>query len=206
MKYELERAILRDNPSICVLCRAAGLALRQRAWGEFSSIRDTLRKIYPCSRERLNNLIKASHSMFVSRRGKLVRLENRINGMLSKGRTSFLTLTWNDNALASNKKDTRKKFVRSTLNEVCDDFVANIDFGKRTSREHYHAVCLALDIEAVKSRWRPFGFIKIENVIPSTEGSLALYVDKLCNHALKESAGWDRLMYCRKKKPNPPEV
>lgn len=199
MKYELERKVLRDNPSLACLARAYGVALRQHAYFELHDIRDTFLKIYPCGNKRFASFVRASHSMVVSRRGKLDRLEHRINGMLKKGRTSFLTLTWNDGALSSNRKDTRKKFVRQALNECSADFIANIDFGKKSSREHYHAVCLSLDVDGIRKRWKSFGFIKVENVIPSTEGSLALYVDKLCNHALKESAGWDRLMYCRKR-------
>lgn len=201
MKYELERSILRDNPSLSCLARAYGVALRQHLYYECHNIRDAFLKLYPkCD---FRKFIRASHSLVSSRWDKQHRLKERIQRMLGEGNTTFLTLTWNDSALASNKSSTRKAFVRQALNATTRYYIANIDFGKTTSREHYHAVCLELDCEEIRKIWKPFGYIKIERVIPSTEGSLALYIDKLCNHALKESAGWQRLMYCRQRKLPP---
>lgn len=198
MKYELERNILRDNPSLACLASAYGSALRQHLYRECYDIREAFLKLYPKCNFR--KFVRASHSLQSGRWDKQHRLKERIERMLGEGYTTFVTLTWNDDALATNKASTRKAFVRQALNVASRYFVANIDFGKRTAREHYHAVCLDLDCEEIKRIWKPFGFLKIERVIPSTEGSLALYIDKLCNHALKESAGWQRLMYCRTKK------
>lgn len=199
-KYDIERRILQDDAILLSLCKAYRSAKRCEAWETANTIKLRTMQIYHFKTAGVfYRFVSASVSMQVSRRAKLNRLEKRINSYLEKGRTNFLTITFNDAALINNSSQTRKKYIRDTLNATCEDFVANIDFGKNTKREHYHAVSLGLNVDEFKRLTKPFGFIKIERVIPSTEGSLALYVDKLCNHALKETT-CKQLIYCRKRK------
>lgn len=197
-KYDNERRILEDDVLLNSLCRSYNQALRVHATLTAHEIRHRTMGIYRFSSSAFTRFVKASLSAQVSRRAKLSRLEKRINSYLEKGRASFVTITFNEPALINNSIETRKKFVRTTLNECSRDFVANIDFGKSTHREHYHAVTLELEEKKFKELTKPFGFVKIERVIPNTEGSLALYVDKLCNHALKETT-CKQLMYCRRR-------
>lgn len=198
-KYEQEQKILDNDIILSSLCRAYNSCVRHHATQTAREIQMRVREIYHLSYSAFERFVRSSMSMQVSRRNKLSRMEKRIKKFLDLGASNFITITWNDYALNQNKPETRKKWVREILNDTAEDYIANIDFGKTTHREHYHGVTLNLDVEKFRERCRPFGFIKIERVIPSTEGSLALYVDKLCNHALKQSTN-KMLMYCRKRK------
>lgn len=198
-KYEDQRRILRDDKFLESLCRAYLQSVRCGANETAFEIRHRTMEIYKFSSKAFGLFVKACQSSQVSRRSKLKRLEHRIRRLYEQGDCHFLTLTWNDDALVSNSAATRKRFVREALNDLSNDFVANVDFGKTTHREHYHAVTLGLHPDELRERWKHFGFIKVERVIPSTECSLALYVDKLCNHALKETT-CKMLMYCRKRR------
>lgn len=198
-KYANEQSILRDDKCLESLCRAYKQSVRVGATETAHSIRSRTMEIYRINSRQFFRFVKASQSMVVSRRSKLKRLQSHIRNFYETGECHFITLTWNDDALIQNSQATRKRFVRSALNDVAENFVANIDFGKQFHREHYHGVTLNLNIDELRRLWKPFGYIKVERVIPSTEGSLSLYVDKLCNHALKETT-CKTLMYCRKRK------
>lgn len=198
-KYRNEQNILRDDKCLESLCRAYKQSVRVGATETAHSIRSRTMEIYGLNSREWVRFVKASQSMAVSRRSKLRRLERHIRDFYEYGESHFVTLTWNDDALIQNSAATRKRFVRTTLNNVAQDFVANVDYGKILHREHYHAVTLNLNVDALRIIWKKFGFIKVERVIPRTEGSLSLYVDKLCNHALKETT-CKQLIYCRKRK------
>lgn len=107
------------------------------------------------------------------------------------------SLTFTDDVFKSTDVSTRKKYVRDYLNQVFDDYIACIDFGKQNGREHYHAICL-LDyhiprVHHFKKRkeffsfWCPrfvwqYGFSSFR---PITYDSRQMYTT--CNYAFKSS-------------------
>lgn len=71
------------------------------------------------------------------------RIKNYIKRMVIVwGDVCLLSLTFTEDQLNSLSFESRKKKVRDWLNENCYDYFACIDFGKRTGREHYHAICV----------------------------------------------------------------
>jgi hypothetical protein len=78
-------------------------------------------------------------------------------------------------------------------------YVANIDYGAKNKREHYHALinCDKIDF----SNWRKYGNINAERVknkdIESDKIKLSKYIAKLSNHAIKETTKRSCLIYSR---------
>ena len=127
------------------------------------------------------------------------RLKKRISDMLLSGDCLFLTLTFNDNTLNETSADTRRQYVRKYLKQFNAKYVANIDFGSKNHREHYHAVINASNIDL--SSWRKYGNINIERVrnrnIDKDKTKLSKYIAKLSNHAIKETTKRCSLLYSR---------
>lgn len=116
----------------------------------------------------------------------------------------FITLTFNNDALSRSNKQSRRDAVRKYLKSQCVDYVANIDYGAKNGREHYHAVAL-VNGSVDYSKWHNYGAIKGE-LVPTMfkdeskrHNRLAYYINKLSLHALKDcTLCLDRLVYCRK--------
>ena len=132
---------------------------------------------------------------------RLSRLRSRICKIVSS-RSFFLTFTWSDKYLRPDSPFylsdiTRRRYVQRFLNSYCNDFVANIDYGESGGREHYHAVVQCDRI--ISSYWK-YGNLDFK-LITYTDNDcelLSKYVDKLVNHAIKESAQRCHLIYKRK--------
>ena len=127
------------------------------------------------------------------------RLKKRIRHMLETSQNcTFLTFTFTDEVLAKTSPQTRRQYVSRFLNDHATEYIANIDYGGKNGREHYHAVC--------NSRLNPkeweFGNldIKIVRYNPDKPDAtrLAKYVCKLTNHAIKETTKRCALIYSRK--------
>lgn len=123
------------------------------------------------------------------------RLKERITSMLSLGQCLFLTFTFTDEVLEKTQPHIRRKYVQRFLKENCCQYVANIDYGDTTEREHYHAVVLCDYLEY--NKW-PYGFSYVEKITRyASNEKLACYISKLTNHAIKESVKRCSLIYSR---------
>lgn len=124
------------------------------------------------------------------------RLEDRIMSYLQKGHCIWLTLTFDEDTLNNTTPETRRKYVRRFLKTQSNYYVANIDYGKTTQREHYHAVvvCDYVDMSA----WS-YGFSYTERIKNHCKTPLKLskYVSKLTNHAIKETTHRQVYIYSR---------
>lgn len=138
-------------------------------------------------------LIQKCEKLFNAHRRKSQRLRARIDNLLSKD-SIFLTLTFKDDVLNNTNTLTRRKYISRFLKTFNVPYIANIDFGALNEREHYHAI---LQLDNINLTSYDYGFIYAERIYNKNSLSLAKYINKLTNHALKESAGEDRLIYSR---------
>lgn len=133
--------------------------------------------------EQLNN----------QKRGKTKRVNARLTTIINDSRKSgidgnakFLTLTFTDEVLNNTTEATRREYVRKFLKCYATNYVANIDYGDETGREHYHAVCNT-DYD-LTDKWR-YGFSNVKRVFPFEEDAqkLSRYISKLSMHAVKHT-------------------
>ena len=127
------------------------------------------------------------------------RLKERIESMLLDGACLFLTLTFNDDTLNTTTEKQRRVFVSRYLKSFNCPYVANIDYGSKNHREHYHAVIRTDKVNY--QLWRCYGAINGEKIrnkdIKSDKTKLAKYICKLSNHAIKETTKRSSLIYSR---------
>lgn len=125
------------------------------------------------------------------------RLKEKIKRMITSGSCIFLTLTFTDKVLDNTSQDTRKQYIKKALKTMSDTYIANIDYGKKKEREHYHAIVLAAKVS--QEQWK-YGNLDYERVRVEQEDSpvkIAKYINKLTNHAIKETVKQNRLIYSR---------
>ena len=127
---------------------------------------------------------------------RVKRLKDRIERYLSMGCCIWLTLTFTDAVLSKTTEETRKRYVARFLKSQSPYYIANIDYGSTTEREHYHAVVMTDFVDMTK--WS-YGFAyteRIKNHI-KTSTKISKYVSKLCNHAIKETTKRSCYIYSR---------
>lgn len=134
------------------------------------------------------------------------RLKDKIYDMLKNKNAIFLTLTFKDSVLNSTTESTRKDYVRKFLKSQCSCYVANIDYGKKNEREHYHALVIPLndiiDGTSYREKCGSIDFERVwhkknENDFEKSAVRIAKYVNKLTNHAIKETTKQSRIIYSR---------
>ena len=133
-----------------------------------------------------------------SRYHRISRLRKRISDIIYTNKTSFfLTLTFTNKSLDHTKPNVRRKYVQQFLKSISNNYVANIDFGERNHREHYHAV---VQCDHIDSKLWSYGVLNFEIINNSSELSsdlLSKYISKLVNHAIKETTKRNHLIYSR---------
>lgn len=171
-------------------------------------------------------IIKEARRINASNNIRLYRLKNFIQPILENSSCDclFLTLTFNDTVLTNTTKETRRKYVRRFLHSFSKKYVANIDYGGKKGREHYHAVVDSkIPLEKIKEWHSLCGALKLEDVkrnvyrktIPKkyknlpedvqdiislhfSKVRLSKYLSKLTNHAIKKTNRRSVLIYSRK--------
>ena len=140
---------------------------------------------------------KINHAKFQ----RTKRLRAKMEYLVTHYDCAFLTLTFNDDFLNRTTAATRRQKVSRFLNSLECPYIANIDFGSKNGREHYHAVvaCIPSDDQMA---FYSSGFYSVLPVC-TTENDvvrIAKYVAKLTNHAIKETTKRSVLLYSRKYK------
>ena len=130
------------------------------------------------------------------------RLHERINKIIIN-KSYFLTLTFRNEYLyiPSMKYIPLKKLrtiVSRYLKANFTDYVANVDYGSKNGRLHFHAVA---SCDYVNPCLWPYGNLDFEVIYGNNDNKLGKYVDKLTMHAIKETTRRNHLIYCRKSKP-----
>lgn len=128
---------------------------------------------------------------------RLQRCREKLSILLKKP-CWFYTFTFTDDVLSFTSPATRRRYISRILKNC--NYIANVDYGKKNGREHYHAVadCLIEDY--------PYGFYTAISIRLDYDcignctslSRLSKYIAKLSNHSLKDTTGRSRLMYSRK--------
>ena len=139
-----------------------------------------------------NNLNQASYK-------RVARLKQRIKEAVESGSAYFITITFNPETLKNTNEQTRRKYVSRWLKSLTPFYVANIDYGEKNGREHYHAV-ITSDKRPPKT-WT-YGFVDILKVKTTETDTkrISKYISKLTNHAIKNTTKSKRIIYSRKPK------
>jgi hypothetical protein len=125
------------------------------------------------------------------------RLKEKMLQSVLSNNALFLTLTFNSDTIARTTIPTRRRYVARYLKSQSAFYIANIDFGARNGREHYHAVIVGQSIDY--KAWHSLGAIKGLKIAPTRNDTtrVSKYVAKLTNHAIKETTKQFRLIYSR---------
>ena len=142
---------------------------------------------------------KIAHNLNRASYQRTARLKERIGEAVASGSAYFLTITFNNDTLAKTNEKTRRKYISRWLKSLTPFYVANIDYGKTTAREHYHAIITA---DAPPPKTWSYGFIDILKVATSETDTkrVSKYISKLTNHAIKNTTKSKRIIYSREPK------
>lgn len=130
-------------------------------------------------------------SRAIDRRKEKKKRVNRIilDMVNSYDELHFVTLTFNDDSLANLSERTRHRYAQQWLNDNCKDYFANVDYGSKNGREHFHAIVALSDIVIP---WK-YGFMNVKKAHVSSNYidrcKISSYLLKLSNHALKVGTG-----------------
>lgn len=129
---------------------------------------------------------------------RTTRLRKRIKNMILNNDCVFLSLTFSEETLENTTSEERRLLVVRYLKSQSSVYVANIDFGKKNEREHYHA--LVANTSLNYKLWHKYGAIKglkTANKRNCDITKLTRYINKLTNHAIKETCKRNHLIYSR---------
>lgn len=107
----------------------------------------------------------------------------------------FGTLNFSDKTLSNTSERTRARYITKYLSDHTIHYIANIDYGKKKGREHYHFIAMT-NGKISSKEWHKFGGAKFQIVplknkdIKSTKN----YLLKLNNHSYKESTKQKRII------------
>lgn len=128
------------------------------------------------------------------------RVFAKTSQMVLSGKAVFLTLTFTDEVLFKTSPETRRRYVSRALKAISEVYVANVDYGLKKMREHYHAIVL-FDGDGFKETFQwPYGFFDAERVRTSEGDSKATskYITKLSRHSMKDTGRAVRLIYSKR--------
>lgn len=142
---------------------------------------------------------KLCHSVSNTKYNQRKNIEKRFIKAVRMDSAIFLTLTFTDEVLSKTNAETRRKYVQRFLKSECEIYVANIDFGDKNGREHYHALVYAFEGSISLKKWHIYGGIKAERVHNTDKDGekVSKYLAKLSQHALKKSGRFPRLIWSR---------
>jgi len=148
-------------------------------------------------------VVDACRQVYSTRLSRIKRCKVKVAGLVFDSKASFLTFTFSDKALSRTTPLTRRRAVRKCLKKVSKGgkFIANVDFGDKNEREHYHGICEVVDIDALKKYWEKYyGWVKIKPVRSSDQDlkRTVKYINKLTSHAFKDSVHMHRVIYSRR--------
>lgn len=207
--YELKSKILKEYKNLDLYNKCQKV-LYKFSYGqtvtyeEFEQAGLTLRMLEKNNPREYKEYSRISHA----KSQRVRKLKKRIFDMIYKNECLFLTLTFDNYSMEHNSADSRRQAVRRFLNSLGVPYVANIDFGKKNHREHYHAVVETGRIDYHLWKYGAINGLKIRNDIKYDDDGvitsesvekISRYVAKLTNHAIKETTKRSAIIYSRSK-------
>ena len=121
------------------------------------------------------------------------RLRFRVAKLLKKP-CLFLTLTFNNEAMQATSIETKRRYVSRCLKQFDVPYIANVDYGSKNDRLHYHAI---IQLERISHDAWIYGNLDFKKVVVPNDAAISKYLNKLTNHAIKETCKGNRLIYSR---------
>lgn len=112
----------------------------------------------------------------------------------------FVTFTFDDNFIKKCDRS-KKDLIKNTLYSFDEDikYIINIDYGSKNEREHYHGIIATnCDLNFITYMILFYPFIAYTEKIRIDSKSIkkvSKYINKLSNHACKESTKNSRVLY-----------
>lgn len=144
---------------------------------------------------------KKLESILSSRYNKIGRIRSHFVWLYhNKKYIYFLTFTFSDDNISKcdrTRKDYIKKSLYSFDKDIC--FILNIDYGKKNERLHYHAIVgtdLSFDLKKhLENTYDDFTYCEPVRFDDSSFKSIPKYLNKLTNHAVKDSTKHSRIIF-----------
>lgn len=133
---------------------------------------------------------KLCHQFSSNRNRKTKRYALKIEKIIKNQNCIFGTLTINDNYINDKEETFRKRLQRFFKSLNCK-YICNIDYGFENERKHYHFIA---NVDFIpKNIWK-YGFAFYEKITNKKEYALSDYINKMSNHATKETTKNYRVM------------
>ena len=144
---------------------------------------------------------KKLQSILNSRYQKIGRIKSHFIWLFhNKKYIYFLTFTFSDKNIGKSDR-TRKDYIKKSLYSFDKNiyFILNIDYGKNTERLHYHALVgtdVPLDLKThLEETYQDFTYCEPVRFDSSSFKCIPKYINKLTNHAVKDSTKRSRIIY-----------
>lgn len=132
---------------------------------------------------------------------KVSRIKKRLIYLLTRyDFIYFVTFTFDDKLI--NRCDrTKRDLIKSSLLSFDEHikFILNIDYGKKTEREHYHCICATNNGSCLgthlNNTYPSFTKTELCHKKSSDLKRLSKYINKLTNHSLKDSTRNKRIYF-----------
>ena len=147
------------------------------------------------------NKDKKLESILSSRYQKCSRIKKRFIYLIARYKyLYFVTFTFDDYYINLCDRS-RKDLIKSSLYGFSSDikYILNIDFGKNTERLHYHCIVATNDNGDLNSflqnNYPCFSYTEKIRISKEDLKRTSKYINKLSNHAIKDSTKRSRLLY-----------
>lgn len=134
-----------------------------------------------------------------ARYSKVSRIKKRLIYLLSRSNyVWFCTFTF-DNYYINKCDRTKRDLIKSVISTHDFKYILNIDYGKKTEREHYHCI-IGTDIDFDVNQFIQNNYPCYCLAIPCKIGEndfkrLSKYINKLTNHCIKATTKRQRILY-----------
>lgn len=138
---------------------------------------------------------EACYQLNHAKYARKVRVKDYTELMLNKfDKVYFLTLTFSEKYDILSD-ETKRKYVTRTLKSLTPYYIANVDYGKRFGRLHYHAIATE---PLTQAQWK-YGFINCQEIRKTSTDAekVAKYCVKFSNHALKDTNKTQKCLYSK---------
>ena len=144
---------------------------------------------------------KKLESILSSRYQKISRIKKRFIFLIARYKyLYFVTFTFNDYYINLCDRS-RKDLIKSSLYGFSSDikYILNIDYGKKNERLHYHCIVATNDDSDLNSflndHYPCFSYTEKIRISKEDLKRTSKYINKLSNHAIKDTTLSSRVLY-----------